>query len=70
MTKFFFNSKTPIFGPFPQFWGQKVCQKNRVVIHNSISVPSALAKFRENTQMSGGKNGQSLIGFLQLPSGG
>ena len=23
MSKFFFKFKKPIFGPFPQFWGQK-----------------------------------------------
>ena len=39
MTKFFFKFKKPIFGPFPQFLGQKTFfKKNWVVMHNFIIV--------------------------------
>ena len=48
MTKFFFKFKKHIFGPFPQFLGQKkFFLKNQVVMHNFIRLSSTLAKSRE-----------------------
>ena len=77
MTKFFFKFKKPIFGPFPQFLGQKTFfKKNWVVMQNYIRVSSTLAKSREiewsNSkktcrQMSGGKDEQTLIHWI-LPA--
>ena len=71
MTKFFFKAKKPVFGPFPQFLGQKkFFKKNQVVMHKFIRVSSTPAKSREiwwsnskktRRQMSGGKDGQTLF---------
>ena len=47
MTEFFFKFKKPIFGPFPQYLGQKKFFKKVGVMHNFIRVSSILAKPRE-----------------------
>ena len=39
MTKFFFKFKTPIFGPFPQFWVKKSFPKKsgcHAQLHNGF----------------------------------
>ena len=59
ITNFFFKFKKsyswPIFGPFPQFWGQKKFSNiTGSVMHYLIKVSSTMPKFRE-TQWSHSK---------------
>ena len=59
MTKFFFKFKKPVFGPFPQFLGQKKFFKKRsgchAQLHEGFQHPgkiqrNLIIKFQENTQ--------------------
>ena len=58
MTKFFFKSKNPIFGPFPQFWGKKRfskkldghAQPHKGFRHHAKIQRNLMIQFQENTQ--------------------
>ena len=58
-----------IFGPFPQFWGQKSfsiklsCYAQLLwgFWHRSKIQRNLMIQFQENTQMPGGKDGQTLF---------
>ena len=52
MTKFSNKSKKNyfggIFGPFPQFLGQKLKKKSSSIMHNNTWVPKTMPSFRKN----------------------
>ena len=52
MTRFYFNSKNPIFGPFSQFLVQKqFSKKPGFVTHNFIRVSNTMTKLEKNIDL-------------------